>query len=84
MLEEEFVNWLAEQRMNSLSGKENIFNEEAIIKEITKIFGDGMDLDVKTELALFIDRLIQGEKAIYEKGMEDGIRLAKWVFSISK
>lgn len=79
MLEPDFMDLLAEQRLNELSGEENIFSEEEVIKEIAEIFGNDMDLNCKTNLALFADKLKDGAKTIYEKGVEDGIRLAKRV-----
>lgn len=78
MKNEDFVNWVVEQRLIMFP---DIFalDEQEILKEIENVLSNEIEKDVlynvKTKINLIFDKFKQIEITVYKRGFMDGLRL---------
>lgn len=82
MRDEDFMDWVLEQRLNMLSEREGLVEEGEAIREIGDILRHGIEPEERTRLGFLLDRVRWGEKELYMKGVEDGIKAAKLICGI--
>lgn len=76
------MDWVLEQRLNMLSEREGLVEEGEAIREIGDILRHGIEPEERTRLGFLLDRVRWGEKELYMKGVEDGIKAAKLICGI--
>jgi hypothetical protein len=85
MDENDFMDLLAAQSLERLSKREVVLGEESLQKELEEIFKETVG-EIKPEVQIRISRLIvkimDEEQRIFQVGMEQGIRIQKWINSL--
>jgi hypothetical protein len=85
MDENDFMDLLATQSLERLSKREVVLGEESLQKELEEIFKETVG-EIKPEVQIRISRLIvkimDEEQRIFQVGMEQGIRIQKWINSL--
>ena len=78
-MNDDFIDWLVEQRIYWLVKSQNFFTEEWLTSELESLIVREQDNNsgIKTELALIVDRLAEEQKKLYQSGLADGISLMK-------
>ena len=80
----DFIDWLIEQRIDWLVRSKNLFTDEWLINELQSLIVCEQDVisEVKTRLVLIVDRLDEERKELYKSGLADGISVMKRVDSM--
>ena len=83
-MNDDFMDWLVEQRIYWLVRSQNLFTEEWLTSELESlIVHEQNDIsEIKTRLALIVDRLEEERKELYKNGLIDGISVMKRVDSM--
>ena len=80
----DFIDWLIEQRIDWLVRSKNLFTDEWLINELQSLIVCEQDVisEVKTRLVLIVDRLEEERKELYKSGLADGISVMKRINSM--
>lgn len=80
----DFMDWLVEQRIYWLVKSQNLFTEEWLTSELESLIvrEQSNTSEIKTRLALIVDRLEEERKELYKSGLADGISVMKRVDSM--
>ena len=75
----DFIDWLIEQRIDWLVRSKNLFTDEWLINELQSLIVCEQDVisEVKTRLVLIVDRLEEERKELYKSGLTDGISVMR-------
>ena len=75
----DFIDWLIEQRIDWLVRSKNLFTDEWLINELQSLIVCEQDVisEVKTRLVLIVDRLGEERKELYKSGLTDGISVMR-------
>ena len=75
----DFIDWLVEQRIYWLVKSQNLFTEKWLTSELESLIvrEQSNTSEIKTRLALIVDRLEEERKELYRSGLADGISLMK-------
>ena len=82
MAEEEYMDWAVEKRIEMLSEKERMPDQEEALKEMDGLLEGGLKAAERTKAGMFLDRIRWQEAGIYREGLKDGIRIARLVCNI--
>lgn len=82
MEDKEFADWIIEKRMDILSERKNLPDQEEVIAEIGEILGIPVEPESTYKIGETLDRIRWGEQEIYLHGFRDGIRLMKYLYSV--
>ena len=83
-MNDDFIDWLMEQRLYWLVKSQNLFTEEWLTSELESLIvcEQGNTSEIKTRLALIVDRLEEERKELYKSGLADGISVMKRINSM--
>ena len=83
-MNDDFMDWLVEQRIYWLVKSQSLFTEEWLTSELESLIvrEQGNTSEIKTRLALIVDRLEEERKELYKSGLADGISVMKKVDSM--
>ena len=83
-MNDDFMDWLVEQRIYWLVKSQSLFTEEWLTSELESLIvrEQGNTSEIKTRLALIVDRLEEERKELYKSGLADGISVMKRVDSM--
>ena len=82
MEDKEFADWIIEKRMDILSERKNLPDQEEAIAEIGEILGIPIEPESTYKIGETLDRIRWGEQEVYLHGFRDGVRLMKYLYSI--
>lgn len=82
MEDKEFADWIIEKRMDILSERKNLPDQEEAIAEIGEILGIPVEPESTYKIGETLDCIRWGEQEVYLHGFRDGIQLMKYLYSI--
>ena len=84
MEESGFASWAVEKRLDMLSERRSLPNQEEALAELDGMLDGGLSPAERVSAGMLLDRIRWDEAALFMEGVEDGIRIAKWVCGISR
>ena len=76
-MNDNFIDWLIEQRVNWLTRSQKYLDEEEMFSEIKDIFENAKEnREIVDRIAIFVDKIEHERRELFYDGVKDGIRLS--------